>query len=164
MGTVGSQSEALLSWHRQSHTHPIFNPDYAKENLVSLAETLAMLYLYFAIFTLTLHYFVVSGLIETQTIPWMIIEASTRNLLNRIPAELVTNKFSIALAIITTIVAAKLTRNSFEIVKASLHPEDEFKKQAITMTVTEIPAVPKTVKAKPLKRSGTNIEPRNTWK
>lgn len=157
MGTVGSQSEALLTLHRRAHIHPIFNPAYAKENLVSLAETLVMLYFYFAILTLVLHYFVISGYIHTQTIPWLLIELSTANLLNRIPAELVVNKLAVALAVITTIVAAKLTKNSFEIIKADLHPKEylhDLKTAAVAVKVE--PRFVRTRKAV--------ISPRATWK
>ena len=122
MRTVGNTGASSISLHKNDHVHPIFDPTYARENLVSLAQTLVMGFMYFSIFALLLHWFVMEGYIETQTIPWALIEGSTDYLLYRLPENLIYDKLSIALAIITTIVAARLVRRSFEILKADIQP------------------------------------------
>jgi hypothetical protein len=123
MKTVGFSGESLILWHQKFHVHPIFNPGYARENLVSLAETVVMMALYASIAILALHWTVVLGYIAPQTIPWMLIEGATKILLYRLPAKLINDRFGIFLALVTTIFAARLTRRSFELVKADLHPK-----------------------------------------
>jgi hypothetical protein len=123
MKAVGFSDESLIFKHHQFRAHPIFNPDFARENLVSLAETVVMLAFYASIVILLLHWAVVLGYFKTQTITWAVIEGATKFLLYKIPENLQTDRFSIFLAIITTVFAARLARHAFELVKADLHPK-----------------------------------------
>jgi hypothetical protein len=122
MKKVGLSGESLISWHREIHVHPIFDPAYAKENLVSLAETLVTLYFGFVTFVLLMHYFVLMGYIQTQTIPWLVIEMNASALMGNYPPGIATDKFAVFVALITTIMALKLVRRAFALLKAELHP------------------------------------------
>jgi len=127
MGKVG-ESTALISWHKGFRVHPIDDPRYARENLVSLAETMVMLYFYYVILILVLHFLAISGVIEAETLPWLIIETNAANILSHIPREMSEDRLNILVAILTTIVAARSVRYSFDILKADMHPGKRKKK------------------------------------
>jgi hypothetical protein len=123
MKKVGLSGESLITWHSEMHGHPIFDPEFAKENLVSLAETVVLLYFGFVSFILFMHYFVLLGYISEQTIPWLIIESNARALMGNYPPGIADDKMAVFVAIVTTIVAIKLVRRAFSLVKADLHPK-----------------------------------------
>lgn len=115
------RSESLLSWHREMKSHPLFKPENAKENLVSLAETIVLLYLAIVTIVLTLHFFVLSGYFKPQTLPLFLSEGAARILMGKILGPKFNIRAVVFLAIITTIVLARVAHYSFDLIKADFH-------------------------------------------
>jgi len=110
-----------LSWHRKYHSHPIFNPEYARENLVSLVETLVMFYIYSLIISLVIFLFATIGFVETDSM--LVLYA--HQLYG--PFIVQTGENSVAVCLITILiysVIALIIRESFEVYKATQHPKE----------------------------------------
>jgi hypothetical protein len=122
MKVVGSQSRQILSWHRTVHWHPIFNPQYARENLISLVETFAMLFLYTATLIYLLHLLALLGIFEQETLVWLIIETNAQGLMFGAPNYVFESREYIVGVIIASVVVAYLVRRAFSVAKANNHP------------------------------------------
>lgn len=123
MKTVGFQSDFVILWHKHFMTHPVFDPKYARENIVSLVETLVMLFLYLSLLVLFLHWLVVLGFFIKGNIPWGMIEASTRILPFRPKTPFYNNPFGIFVSIVVTVGVIQVIKHSFELIKAEMHPK-----------------------------------------
>lgn len=113
----------MILWHKHFRNHPIANPTYAKENLVSLAETILILFLYFSAAVLFFHWLVILGFFVRGNIPWGIIEGSAHIIPFKPKFAIYDEPFEIFIAIVTTIVSIKIIKNSFELMKAAMHPK-----------------------------------------
>ena len=118
---MGLHFGQLLSWHRKEKIHPIFNPDFAKENLVSLAETFVVLYLYLINGILALHLAVTLGLFETETLLWLIIELNARTLYFGLPEAYFQSVYVAAGMLAFTVVSTVLIHLSLDVLRANLH-------------------------------------------
>jgi len=121
MQTLGLHFGRLLSWHRKEKIHPVFNPDFAKENLVSLAETFVVLYLYLINGILALHLAVTLGFFETETLLWLIIELNARTLYFGLPEAYFQSVYVTAGILSFTIVSTVLIHLSLDVLRANLH-------------------------------------------
>lgn len=118
---MGLHFGRLLSWHRKEKIHPLFDPDFAKENLVSLAETFVVLFLYLVNGILALHLAVTLGLFETETLLWLIIELNARTLYFGLPEAYFQSVYVAAGILAFTIVSTALIHLSLDVLRASLH-------------------------------------------
>jgi hypothetical protein len=122
MKKVGIQNGQLLIWHRTERQHPIFSVKYARENLVSLIESLFMLYMYLVLSVLLLHLSNLYGFLESETLTWLIVESTARNLMLEAPDAIFFDRSYVVFSISVVILAMFIVRVSFNIAKARLHP------------------------------------------
>lgn len=120
MDKVKSWSE-LLKWHQSQHNHPIFNPLYARENLISLAETAFVLWFCIFCFGLFINGLLSFGLLKEDTMLVMISE----NILRYFYLNIFSSNFANLLInlVVYTVVFLSI-RNIIEIYKALEHPKE----------------------------------------
>lgn len=122
MRNYAQQIKQLLAWHKKEKIHLLFDPTNARENLISLVESLAVFVFYFVIVIMILHLLILNGLFETETLSWLIVESLFGKLMKGVPASLIENKLFVSMTIIITLGILYIVRLAFNITKARMHP------------------------------------------
>jgi hypothetical protein len=123
MKTLGRKYKSILIWHNRTQSHPIFDPSYARENLVSLGQGLLMLSLYFAFSILLMHFLRTLNVWDAENLSGYLIEVATKFLYFGLPAHLFPNPYVAAAFVGGTLLAAVAVHLSLDILKANLHPQ-----------------------------------------
>lgn len=112
----------LLVWHRTMHRHPIFDPDYARENLVSFGQTVLALGYFFVLGSFLIELLYNYHLLDNESILYAIFSSSINNFLFSFNNS---EMFNTITTIIIYLMLGLIGRELIEIYKASLHPKDK---------------------------------------
>ncbi|MDD3480709.1 MAG: hypothetical protein PHW75_00565 [Patescibacteria group bacterium] len=115
----------IFKWHRTKKRHPVFDPKYAQENLLSLFGFLFMTLLYLVSTILFLHLLVLGGVVETETILWLMIESGTRIILVGFPEQMIAGTLFSGLSFTSSLILIFFARLIIGLYQAKLHPESE---------------------------------------
>lgn len=147
---LGTNFVNVLAWHKKSDTHPIFNAEYTRENLVSFAETSVMLFEYLVLGFLALHFANTLGFLEEETLAWFVVENSAKVLYFGLPLSVFESPYWAAGFFLMTLIMVFVLRLAFDVLKANLHPN--FKKDFAAFKIIRKVTVKKPLKPLIIKR------------
>lgn len=112
----------LLRWHKSEHHHPIFDPNFARENLISMAETIFAVWVSIFMLGLLIRGLWSFNIIEADSLLTMISDAIIKSFFLELFTSDVAN-FALTLIIYSFLFF--IMREGAEIYKALEHPKEQ---------------------------------------